>query len=52
LTSARTPVTDDYPAGGKRFSGTIDWVQIDLEPDDYNNMMDSEHIAHVRPAKQ
>ena len=42
----------DYPAGGKGFSGTINWVQIDLEPDDYSDMMNSEHMAHVRLSKQ
>jgi arylsulfatase len=25
-----SPVSDDYTAAGSRFTGTIDWVQIDI----------------------
>ena len=28
------------------------WVQIDLEPDDHSHMIDTDHMAHVRLAKQ
>jgi arylsulfatase len=51
-TDAGTPVTDDYPARGNEFNGVINWVQIDLEPDDHSHMIDSEHMAHVRLTKQ
>jgi arylsulfatase len=51
-TDAGTPVTDDYPARGNEFNGTIKWVQIDLEPDDHSHMIDTDHMAHVRLTKQ
>jgi hypothetical protein len=51
-TDAGTPATDDYPARGNEFNGTINWVQIDLEPDDHSHMIDAEHMAHVRLVKQ
>jgi arylsulfatase len=51
-TDAGTPVTTDYPARGNEFNGTINWVQIDLEPDDHSHLIDSEHMAHVRLTKQ
>jgi NAD(P)-dependent dehydrogenase (short-subunit alcohol dehydrogenase family) len=49
---AGTPVTDDYPARGNEFNGTIKWVQIDLEPDDHSHTLDTDHMAHVRIIKQ
>jgi hypothetical protein len=51
-TDAGTPVTDDYPARGNEFNGVINWVQIDLEPDDHSHMIDTDHMAHVRLVKQ
>jgi hypothetical protein len=49
---AGTPVTDDYPARGNEFNGKINWVQVDLEPDDHSHLIDSDHRAHVRLTKQ
>jgi arylsulfatase len=51
-TDAGTPVTDDYPARGNEFNGTIKWLQVDLEPDDHSHMIDTDHMAHVRLVKQ
>jgi arylsulfatase len=51
-TDAGTPVTTDYPARGNEFNGTINWVQIDLEPDDHSHMIDTDHMVHVRMVKQ
>ena len=51
-TDAGTPVTDDYPARGNEFTGTVNWVQIDLEPDDHSHTLDDAHMAHVRLVKQ
>ena len=47
-----TPVTEDYPARGNDFNGKINWVQIDLEPDDQSHLIDVEHMVHVRMVKQ
>ena len=49
---AETQVTGEYPARGNEFNGKINWVQVDLEPDDHSHMIDTEHIAHVRLVKQ
>ena len=39
-------------ARGNEFNEVINWVQIDLEPDDHSHMIDSDHMAHVRLVKQ
>jgi arylsulfatase len=49
---AGTPVTDDYPARGNEFTGAVQWVQIDLDPDDDAHVVDADHMAHVRLVKQ
>jgi hypothetical protein len=49
---AGTPATDDYPACGNEFNGKINWVQVDLEPDDHSDMFDTNHMAHVRLVNQ
>ena len=51
-TDAGTPVIDDYLARGSEFNGMIKWVQVDLEPDDHNHMLDTDHMAHMRLVKQ
>jgi hypothetical protein len=49
--SCRTP-TPCSPARGNEFNGKINWVQIDLEPDDHSHRIDTDHMAHVRLVKQ
>ena len=39
-------------ARGNGFTRVVNWVPIDLEPDDHSHMIDSDHIAHVRLVKQ
>jgi hypothetical protein len=34
-----SPVTDDYPARGNGFTGTVRWVQIDLGADDPSHLI-------------
>jgi arylsulfatase len=46
-----TPVTADYPRDG-RFTGKIDWVQIDLGEDDHGHMIDPEEHLHMLMSKQ
>jgi arylsulfatase A-like enzyme len=46
-----TPVTADYPRDG-RFTGKIDWVQIDLGEDDHSHMIDPEEHLHMLMSKQ
>ena len=48
-----SPVTDDYPGGeANAFTGTIGWVQIDLEDDDISHMEDPEQTYHRIMARQ
>jgi arylsulfatase len=48
-----SPVTPDYPAGdANEFSGSIDWIQIDLEDDDVSHMEDPEATYHRIMARQ
>ncbi len=40
-----SPVTDDYSrGGGNAFTGTIKWVQVDLEDDDVSHLHDPELV--------
>ncbi len=46
-------VTDDYAEGpANAFTGTIDWVQIDLEEDEVSHMEDPEQTYHRIMARQ
>jgi arylsulfatase len=47
-----SPVTEDYSTKNGRFSGKINWVQIDLGLDDHSHMIDVEQMISVRMAKQ
>jgi arylsulfatase len=47
-----TPVTDDYTTAGSRFTGRIDWVQIDLGDDDNDHFIDPEERLRVMMARQ
>ena len=48
-----SPVTDEYGSGdANSFTGTIDWVQIDLEDDDVSHLEDPEQTYHRIMASQ
>jgi arylsulfatase len=48
-----SPVTGDYPGPGEnRFTGTINWVQIDLGDDDVSGLEDPEQVYHRILARQ
>jgi arylsulfatase len=47
-----SPVTEDYSTKNARFTGKINWVQINLGLDDHSHMIDTDHMIHVRMAKQ
>jgi len=48
-----SPVTDDYPGGVENaFTGTIEWVQIDLEDDDVSHLEEPEQTYHRIMARQ
>ncbi|MDF2509751.1 MAG: arylsulfatase, partial [Microbacterium sp.] len=47
-----SPVSPDYGATGNRFTGTIEWVRIDLGDDDHSHLIDDEHKLAVAMLKQ
>jgi hypothetical protein len=48
-----SPVTDDYPGGDANvFSGTIKWVQVDLQDEDTSQVEDPEATYHPIHARQ
>jgi hypothetical protein len=47
-----TTVTPDYTAHGSRFTGKINWVQIDLGKDDHDHFIDPEERLRIAMARQ
>jgi arylsulfatase len=47
-----TTVTSDYTTGSSRFTGKINWVQIDLGDDDHDHLIDPEERVRIAMAKQ
>jgi Sulfatase len=47
-----TTVTPDYTAHSSRFTGKINWVQIDLGKDDHDHYIDADERLRVAMARQ
>jgi arylsulfatase A-like enzyme len=47
-----SPVSDDYAAGASRFTGTIEWVQLDLGDDALDHLVSPEERLRVALARQ
>jgi hypothetical protein len=47
-----TTVTPDYSAQDSRFSGTINWVQLDTGTDDHDHFIDPDERLRVAMARQ
>ena len=47
-----TTVTPDYTAHGSRFTGKINWVQLDVGTDDHDHFMDPEERLRIAIARQ
>ena len=47
-----TTVTADYTAHGSRFTGKVNWVQIDLGADDHDHFIDPEERLRIAMARQ
>jgi arylsulfatase A-like enzyme len=47
-----TTVTSDYTARDSRFTGKINWVQLDLGKDDHDHFIDPEERLRVAMARQ
>ena len=51
---AGTPVTEDYGARGNAFTGTVDWVQFDIDAEaaDQDHLIAPEERFRIAMAKQ
>jgi hypothetical protein len=47
-----TTVTSDYTARDSRFTGKINWVQLDLGKDDHDHFIDPEERLRIAMARQ
>jgi hypothetical protein len=47
-----TTVTRDYTVGSSRFTGKINWVQIDLGKDDHDHFIDPDERLRIAMARQ
>jgi arylsulfatase A-like enzyme len=47
-----SPVSDDYPPGDNTFTGTINWVRIDLGTDSHDHLLDPEQLFHFAMSRQ
>ncbi|HEY9457295.1 MAG TPA: arylsulfatase [Gaiella sp.] len=49
-----SPVSDDYTSAGSRFTGTVEWVQIDLTEaaEDFDHLITPEERLNIAMARQ
>ncbi len=47
-----SPVSPDYGPSDNEFSGTVNWVQIDLEKDDHDHLVSPEERFKIAMARQ
>jgi arylsulfatase len=47
-----TPVCDDYPPRANEFSGTIRWLQIEVDPDSQDHLVSPEDRLRVIMGRQ
>jgi arylsulfatase len=49
-----SPVSDDYTSAGSRFTGTVDWVQIDVDDaaEDLDHLITPEERLNIAMARQ
>jgi len=47
-----TPVSDDYTPQSSRFTGKIQWVQIDTGDDDHDHLIDPDERLRIAMARQ
>jgi hypothetical protein len=47
-----SPVSDDYGPGESRFTGTVNWVQLDAGVDDHDHLITPEERFRVAMARQ
>jgi hypothetical protein len=47
-----TPVSEDYTSASSRFSGTVNWVQLDIGDDDHDHLISASDLMRVATAIQ
>jgi arylsulfatase A-like enzyme len=51
-TDTASPVSDDYTPEDSRFSGTINWVQLDIGKDDHDHVITPDERLKIAMARQ
>jgi hypothetical protein len=46
------PVSPDYPAGDNAFTGTINWVRLDVGTDSHDHLIDPAQLLHFAMTRQ
>jgi hypothetical protein len=47
-----SPVSRDNNSGGNTFTGTIDWVRIDIGEDNHDHLADPDHHIQIAMTRQ
>jgi arylsulfatase A-like enzyme len=47
-----TPVSDEYAARDNAFTGTINWVRLDIGTDGHDHMIDPSDLMHIAMTRQ
>ena len=47
-----SPVCDDYPAGDNRFTGTINWIRLDIGDDSHDHLIDQGQLMNLAMSRQ
>ena len=47
-----SPVCNDYPAADNGFTGTINWIRIDLGEDSHDHLIDPDQLMHLAMSRQ
>jgi arylsulfatase len=47
-----SPASPDYGASGNRFTGAIDWIQLEVGDDDHSHLIDAEDVFRIAMARQ
>lgn len=49
-----SPVSDDHTSAGSRFTGTVEWVQVDVDAaaEDFDHLITAEERLNIAMARQ
>ena len=47
-----SPVSPDYPVGDNAFTGTVNWVRLELGGDSHDHLIEAHDLLHLAMTKQ